>query len=479
MPNVAAGAVSGGAAGSALGPWGAAAGAVIGGALSWLGGKGAKDTADEAAQREQAASAQGLAAQQAAYQEAQAALQPYALQEQVASTQMMAQMGLAPPPGAGGGAAMGAPTGGDAWGFGAGGAGGAQAQQSGNFNKFLEDVLTEQMVISKRAGYNKKRGLAEGARRTIDLFEGLKREGKLPQGFQMPSMTSLVAQAGQIEDAYGGLKNMERTLSPGVTHEGYTTANIQGFMDRYDIKPQAPAGMGEQPGEALEGEYIPAEAPSPQTAGDIMGRAGVEGLPEGLGEQYYEGIMEDPRTDPELAGYLGLTPESMQVGSEYQQLPAYMKAREAGMEAVNVGAAGSGSLYSGRRGEELRDVGQQVESQYYQDAVRQQQQMMQARRGERGAGLARMGGAYETGRNREQSYYNNYMQMLQGMSQPTATTNIGAMGTSLGRETSANLIGTARGVSDLQIGGAGAQQAAYADIAGGIMRVAPAFLSAP
>ena len=87
-----------------------------------------------------------------------------------------------------------------------------------------------------------------------------------------------------------------------------------------------------------------------------------------------------------------------------------------------------------------------------------------------------MGGAYETGRQREQSYYNNYMQLLQSMSQPTTTTNLASMGTALGKETAANITGTARDVSDLQIGGAGARQAAYADVAGGLMEMGAAYI---
>lgn len=441
-------------------PWPVLAATALGVGASLYGASKTAKAAERAAERESAASAEALQAQQEAYQESRMMLQPYAAQEQAASTQLMAQMGLAPPStgGGGGGDFFGAP-------------GGPSSQ---NMNQFIEDLLTEQMVIAKRSGYDKQKGLNEGARRTVHFIDQLKSQGKLPANFQAPSMTDLVQQAGRIEDTYGGLTKMEKTLSPGVTLEGYGTQNIQGMLDKYGVgdaagKPGAPTA-GEDIGEGI------GEGPTPQTAADIMGRAGVEGLPEGLGEQYYAGIMEDPRTDPELAGYLGLTPESMQVGAEYQQTPAYMAAREAGISAVDAGAAGAGQLYSGRRGEALRDVGQQVEQQYYTDAMNRRGEMLGARRAERGAGLARMGGAYETGRQREQSYYNNYMQLLNQLAAPTTTTNIASMGTSLGKETSANIMGTARNIGDLQIGGAGATQAAYGDVAGGLMRLGAAYI---
>jgi hypothetical protein len=187
-------------------------------------------------------------------------------------------------------------------------------------------------------------------------------------------------------------------------------------------------------------------------------------------------LAEDPRTDPELAAYLGLTQESLQVGDTYQETPAYMAAREAGIEAVDASAAAGGGLYSGRRGKALRDVGQEVEQQYYFDAANRREQMMGARRGERTSGIARRGATYEAGQQREQSYYNNYMTMLSELSAPTTTSNIAAMGTSLGKETSANLMGTARGLSDLEIGAQGAQGAAIADISGGIMNMASSYL---
>ncbi|MEE8307270.1 MAG: hypothetical protein V3R81_08390, partial [Gammaproteobacteria bacterium] len=282
-------------------------------------------------------------------------------------------------------------------------------------------------------------------------------------------------QAGRIEDTYGGLTKMEKTLSPGVTLEGYGTQNIQGLIDKYQVggpAPGAPAGpMGPQ--QTAEGE--PA-GPTPQTAGDIMGRAGVEGMSPELQERYQTDIMEDPRTDPELAAYLGLTPESMDVGQSYQDTQAYQGAVEAGTRAVNQGAAGSGSLYSGRRGTALRDVGQKVEQGYYFDADDRQERMMGARRGERAAGIGRRGLEVGMGRQREDSYYNNYMQMLSSMSTPQTTTNIEQMRQGTARGEGANIMGTARDVGNLNVASANANQAAMADIAGGVMQMGSSWI---
>ena len=207
--------------------WGAVVAGVVGVGTSLYGASQTEQAADEAAAQTGAASAEALERSSQAFEQSEAALQPYAQQEQAASTQMMAQMGLTPPSGGG-------DTGGG-WGFGMGG--GAQNQ---NMDQFLEDLLTEQMVIAKRSGYNKQKGLNEGARRTVHFIDQLKAEGKLPADFQAPSMTDLVSQAGRIEDTYGGLTKMEKTLSPGVTLEGYGTQNIQGLIDKYQVGGQAP-----------------------------------------------------------------------------------------------------------------------------------------------------------------------------------------------------------------------------------------------
>lgn len=477
-------------------PWGVAAAAIGAGGVIYSSQK-TGDVVSEAGEREGAASAAAIARQEAAYEEAKLALSPYARQEQAASSQLMAQMGLAPPGGAvtggvGGGGVTGAPMGtggGDAWGFGADPRG---TQGERQFDDFMQQVLGQNIVDSFRTGWHRSDGLVEGARRTEEMLKEMQTAGQIPDYYTIPSRQDLVAQSQQIHQDHGGnydaiveMYGAEGGLTAQHGKEGALTA-LEGFNlepGAGDVQAGGPGGMmgGGQFIDPATGEVSDMGAtmgggPQVQNIQSIMERAGAEGLPEGFSEQYFEDLMADPSQDPELAAYLGLTPESMQVGAGYQETPAYMAAREAGVEAVDASAAAGGGLYSGRRGKALRDVGQNVEQQYYFDAMNRQEAMMGARRGERQAGLGRRGATYQAGQQRGQSYYNNYMQMLSGLADPTTTQNIAAMGTSLGKETSANLLSSARGQSQLEIGAAGAEGAMIADVTGGIGQMAQAYM---
>ena len=76
-------------------PWGLAA-AAVGVAGTVYSSKKSSKAAEEAGEREGAASEEAIARQEAAYAEAQTALAPYARQEAAYSSQMAAQMGVAP-----------------------------------------------------------------------------------------------------------------------------------------------------------------------------------------------------------------------------------------------------------------------------------------------------------------------------------------------------------------------------------------------
>ena len=70
--------------------------------------------------------------------------------------------------------------------------------------------------------------------------------------------------------------------------------------------------------------------------------------------------------------------------NNYMNIPGYQGAIDAGVQAVDQGAANAGALYSGTRGEALKEVGQDV----------------------------------------QQSYYSNYMNMLQNLANPASATNL-------------------------------------------------------
>lgn len=104
---------------------------------------------------------------------------------------------------------------------------------------------------------------------------------------------------------------------------------------------------------------------------------------------------------------------------------------------------------------------------------------MGARRGEYGARQGRVAGAYNTGRSEQQSYYNNYMQLLSGLSTPTTTTNIGSMRQGAAQAEGATALSTARNIGDLKMGTAANQGAMIGDVAGGIMKMGGAYIGRP
>jgi len=123
----------------------------------------------------------------------------------------------------------------------------------------------------------------------------------------------------------------------------------------------------------------------------------------------------------------------------YMDTPGYAGAITEGTAAVNQGAAGSGSLYSGSRGEALKTVGQGV----------------------------------------QQSYYSNYMNMLQNMANPSATTNLSNIGIGVAGNIGSQNIASAAQQNQYNLMGTQAQNAAYADIAGGISSGVSAYMNQP
>lgn len=129
----------------------------------------------------------------------------------------------------------------------------------------------------------------------------------------------------------------------------------------------------------------------------------------------------------------------------YRQAPGYAasldaldRLEEEGYEAVNQGAAGSGTLYSGRRGEQLREVGA-------------------------GTQLARA--------RTENQFYNNYINTLQNLANPTSTTNLSAAGLDQGATIGQQNIAAQNQATGYQLQGVAAQNAIRADQAGALANI--------
>lgn len=485
-------------------PWGLAAGAAIGAGSAYLQGERAEDAADRAADRESAASAEAIARQERELENARALLNPYIRQEQAASQQLMAQMGL------GGGGAGG---GGGGFGFvdpsqlATGSDIGAQPN-----DLFLDDMLAELIAVEAHSGYEGETGIIRGVQKAREYIGELKAEGRLPADFPVPDQGTLMQRANDVVNAYGGIVDLRRNVAMDygtiVGGQEYGRPQIDQILDRYGVPSQADIESGTVqaggPGGMMgDGEFLggsPANPPGAggaMTARDIMGLAGIEGLPPEIREAYYEDIMasRDPIDlgvgdfmSEDYQSYMGLTPESLRVGAEYQQSPAYQRAIEQGTRTVNQGAAGAGTLYSGARGEALRDMGQEVEQGYYFDAMNRRADMLADRRQTYGAELARrlaerrdsmgrMGSEVAAGRQQEQSFYNNYMTMLSQLASPATATNVAQMGMNIGRETGATLMDATRAANNLSVAGTNVGNAALADVTGGLMDMGSAWLS--
>lgn len=143
-----------------------------------------------------------------------------------------------------------------------------------------------------------------------------------------------------------------------------------------------------------------------------------------------------------IAELQGLIAEQSQPAAQsgaYMNSQAYKAATEAGISAVNTGASEAGALYSGARGTALRDVGQGV----------------------------------------QQSFYNNYMNMLQNAANPAVATNISSLGMNQAANIgSQNMASTAQ-QNAYNLAGTEAKNAAVADITGGLGSAFSAYLNRP
>ena len=120
-------------------------------------------------------------------------------------------------------------------------------------------------------------------------------------------------------------------------------------------------------------------------------------------------------------------------------MPGYSDAIDAGVRTVNQGEANAGNLYSGSRGLALRDAGQNV----------------------------------------QQSYYTNYMNLLQNMANPKSTTNMASVGVGQAGTIGAQNISATNQANAYRMAGTEAQNAAIADITGALGSGISAYMNRP
>ena len=443
-------------------PWGLAAAAVGAGASIYQGRK-AEKAAEREADRARRAGAATSAELEEGRQRAVGALSPYARQEQAASSQLMAQMGLGPPPGATmGGATMG---GANPWGFGAGPGGGAlDNPNQRNIDQFIRDSFADYVAIAERAGYNTKSGKAqaEAARVMERVFQNFKNDGSLPEDFPVPTYEDMYDMGMQLEEQGFDWGNYARDAEGNKLRHGSTwndqeiLRHLNRFGGAEGVSPAAgmaqmggPGGMpaGEQPGQFMGDDMRYREGPGAglETVSSIMQRAGATRAPEGFAERYYADI-EAP------------TPA---FGMGYTENPAYQAMIEETMKNVNQGFAGAGGLYSGARGKGLREASARTQMDFYRDLADREQRAYEGDLTRRGNLLGREMG-------REDQYFTNYMNTLQSIANPAATTNIANIETGQAANMARIPGQTAAAVGEANLMGTQAQNQMVADLASGI-----------
>ncbi len=179
-----------------------------------------------------------------------------------------------------------------------------------------------------------------------------------------------------------------------------------------------------------------------------LGLTPYEGTPDRYGTK--GNLNSDPKLN-DMFQVRNIQPERRRAYMEsegYQDaMSAYDAIEQEGIDAVNQGAANSGNLYSGSRGEALRDVGGDVQ-------------------------LARAG--------TEMQFYNNYLNMLQGLATPQSTTNLSSLGLNQAATIGTQNIAAQQNASNTILDGVyastAAQNAATADKYGGVADIASAYI---
>jgi len=468
------------------GPAGAAIGGSLGSAVSGYNtAENNVDAIEDAAQLEYAATQEALRRSDEAFATSEASLMPYMGTELAANNQLAAQMGITPVGGFQTQIATGGSSLSDSGGL------SDYGRSNSEFNLFLRDMLADQVAISMYHGYNEENGKAqmEGARRAEGFLRQLKNEGLIPQDAVMPTIDEMYQLTGQMEQQgfdWGNYGRSDAGISQKATGPesyDYVKRRFQQYGGE-NLTNTLTEALGQTPGQmttAADDQRYYGESggtgPQAMTAEDILAMQGMEGLDPALRDQYMEQVMRSAETDPELAEYLGLTPESRTVGADYQNMPAYMRAMEAGREEVNQANAGAGTLYSGRRGIDVSRMAHDVEADYYDRAQREHESMLNRRGIQRAGEIGLMGSEVAAGRGRQESAYNNYMSRLLQMSAPTTTTNVANMRQNAATGAATLGLNSAGRQGDFLMSSAATRGDAIADITKGLMDVGSGFIS--
>lgn len=165
-------------------------------------------------------------------------------------------------------------------------------------------------------------------------------------------------------------------------------------------------------------------------------------------------IEREAAASEQLMYEMGMGPNpNVGGGRAYMDAPGYQEMMS-GLDAVqgeqiaavNQGAANVGTLYSGRRGEALSEVGA-------------------------GTQLAKA--------STQNQFYTNYMNMLQNLGSPSSTTNLSSLGVNQAATIGGQNIAAQNAASATSLQGTAARSAGYADAFGGAANIGAAYMQSP
>jgi len=301
----------------------------------------------------------------------------------------------------------------------------------------MPDPLTTAVVIgtgatidsSKRAGRATDRAAA-GSLAAAQQSEALNRERfALAQGYLDPYAGRANIAAQQLQ-AEMGLPQWGEAQGPSSAFEN---PNLEEFRD---------PNMG--PSEGGDEQYPP--MPEMLSGDSKVHRSYNEAAMNEWNQKKAEIDQRNRMSDAQESPYTGFsTAESGGDGHVYEardisQIPGYQAAMDESLAAAEQSAVSSGSTaYGGRRLEAAGEVG---------------------------AGV-------------QQSYYTNYMNMLQNLANPTVATNLAGMGMGQAQSIGAQNIAAQNMASNYNLQGTAAQNAAIADFMGGASNMYGAYMGNP
>lgn len=258
------------------------------------------------------------------------------------------------------------------------------------------------------------------------------------------------------------------TFQPGVRPQyGPSMANI-GTAPRIDIDwnaaPEMQAGAG-TPSSGGQLEYL--NQIDPDAARQLMG-------------DYFERDPNETQYE-RLTGELEQTPDYLSrnrdyltdPGDAYMQTPAYQAMMDESLRAAGQSATASGATtYGGRRLKAAGEVGAGVQQSFYNNYMGQRERAYENQ-------IGREASAFHNQQAAKQSYYNNYMGMLQNMASPATSTNLAGMAMNQGAMIGSQNMSAQQMASGYQSQAAQIPVDQMADQFGMIAGVGSAMLGAP